>query len=168
MRELTFEEQRVKVVMENLFVPALHAVLRESNPVMYDQWQGNACRQTAVLGSVYLKYALPNYTWTAWDGEFKDVVLGKEVRYNHAWIFGRNRQDNKRILADLSRQHHERLFIPVDSNKYPKDHPEYLHMQELERTLIDVPEHMQEVEFYSQLPSSKLYEKVINKMNEMR
>jgi hypothetical protein len=168
VRELTNEEQRVKVVMESMFVPALHDVLRITNPTEYDKWQGNACRQTAVFGTCFLRLVLPTYTWIAWDGVFDDIVHDKEVTYNHAWITGRNPVGNIRLLVDLSRQHHERLFIPVSTNAYPKDHPEYINMKVRERNVINVEECMKEDEYYTKLPSLKVYDLIIDRMYHYR
>jgi hypothetical protein len=168
VRELTNEEQRVKVVMEGMFIPALHDVLKKANPAEYDKWKGNACRQTAVFGTWYLRHVLPRYTWTAWDGLFDDIVYGKQVQYNHAWIIGRLAAGNLRVLVDMSRQHHERLFIPVESNAYPKNHPEYLNTKILERYPIDMQTSMSEDEYYTKLPSLTVYAMIVKRMEHYR
>jgi hypothetical protein len=167
VRELTNEEQRVKVVMEGMFIPALHDVLKKANPAEYAKWQGNACRQTAVFGTWYLRHVLPTYTWTAWDGIFKDIVRNERVTYNHAWIFGKDSRNN-RLLVDLSRQHHERLFIPTMGNRYPREHPEYTNMDIVNRVRIDMEASMLEVEYYTNLPSLKVYDMIVSRMEDYR
>lgn len=77
---LTIKEEAVKYYMENKFVPALHKLVSSSAPAKYEQWGGNACRQTALFGKVYLDNLLPAYTWTVWDGIFDDVIAGAPKR----------------------------------------------------------------------------------------
>jgi hypothetical protein len=163
---LTAKEGTVKEIMEERFIPALHSFLERSNPAEYKKWQGNACRQTAVFAVPILEALLPDYKWTAWDGDFEDIVYGREVTYNHAWVYGVNRKEGRRLLVDLSRIHHERLFIEVDSNKYPKDHPSYIHMKELRRKEMDVQEMLDDTEYYSRKPSRDILEYLVEEMGK--
>lgn len=162
--ELTTEELKVKHFIEEQFVPALHDIIVSKNPKEYEKWGGNACKQTAIFGSVFLNTLLPQYQWTVWEGIFTDIVHGKEVTYNHAWIYGVDRKLGKRLLVDASRNHHERLFLPVAGNKYPKDHPAYVHMKELHREKLDVGALLKEQEFYTRLPSEKLMRLLVKKL----
>jgi hypothetical protein len=145
------KEQFAKVYMEEKFVPALHKLLSEANPSEYKKWGGNACRQTAIFGTILLQTLLPEYDWSAWDGIFDDIVYDKPVRYNHAWILGKHKEGGQRLLVDLSRLHHERLFMFVDANRYPKDHPSYEHMKEVSREKINVIESLKDIEYYTKL-----------------
>lgn len=147
--ELNSQEQAAKEYIEYKFVPVLHEFLKSRNPKEYRRWGGNACKQTAIFGSLFLNELLPNYKWSVWEGLFKDIVKGREVTYNHAWIYGVDRQAGRRLLVDASRNHHERLFIVVGGNKYPKDHPSYLYMEEIERHKLDIQEALKDKEYYT-------------------
>lgn len=157
---LSTQEQNVKTFMETVFIPALHKLLSDANPVAYKEWGGNACRQTAVYGYLLLTEMLPEYKWTAWDGVFTDVVYGKPVQYNHAWLHGVNKVNGKRLLVDMSRLHHERLFIEVNSNKYPNTHPSYENMVEVSREKLDIQDCLQSPEYYTGLYFREFMEKL--------
>lgn len=159
-------ELNVKHIMEGYFIPSLHNILEKANPTEYARWGGNACRQTAVLGTQLLRQMLPQYEWVAWDGYFSDIVNGQRVKYNHAWIYGVNKEEGKGLLVDLSRNHHERLFLEVRANKYPKNHPSYKHMKLISKDRLDVSELMQEKEFYTGLGGYTLLQKIVTDMVE--
>jgi hypothetical protein len=165
---LTEKESKVKFIMEEMFLPALHKLVREGNPVAYKKWGGNACRQTAFFGRELIANLLPEYKWSVWDGIFDDIVHGKPVQYNHAWIYGVSLDGSKRLLVDLARQHHERLFIEVTGNRYPKDHPSYLHMKEVRREKVDLDDWAQSPEFYTQLSSVQFITKLTELMTADR
>jgi len=154
--ELTKKEQSIKSLMFNLFIPSLNYYLEVHNPKEYALWQGNCCRQTAILGAMVLKVALPEYKWSAWDGDFSDILFGKRVEYNHAWIYGINQQTGRALLVDLARLHKERLFISTRANAYPHDHPEYKDQVELNRERLDLDESMKGTEYYTGLPSQQV------------
>jgi hypothetical protein len=150
----TEREVRVKDFMENVFIPTLHNKFESRNPVLYNKWNGNACRQTAIFGIKFLEKLLPQYKWQAWDGEFKDFVYGKHVTYNHAWIYGKNKDKN--LLVDLSRVAQERLFIEVVENEYPKEHPSYQHMVKQNESLINIKDCFRDREYYTMELSTRL------------
>jgi hypothetical protein len=129
--------ESVKDKMYSRFIPLLHYLLKAANPLLYYQWQGNCCRQTAIIGCYILDKLLPDYEWEAWDGEFDDIVYNKQVHYNHAWIYGKNKAGGKDLFVDLARQHHERIFKEVDDNKYPNDIPDYENMVETKREKLN-------------------------------
>lgn len=146
--ELTPKEQRARQFMEERFLPALHAMLEDADPLKYATYGGNACRQTAILGMHFLSQLLPEYKWRAWEGEFDDIINGKARQYDHAWLYGVG-PGKRRLLVDLARKVQERLFMLVTANNYPKDHPEYIHMKERKRTKIDVDQRLTEREWYT-------------------
>lgn len=158
--ELSTREVIVKNYMYNKFVPALHHILQTANPIQYVRWNGNACRQTAVFGHHFLEKFLPDYTWSAWDGDFSDIYNGKRVKYNHAWNYGVDKKNNKALLVDLSRVNKERLFIPVKANKYPKNHPEYKDMMLIKKVKMNVDQRMDELEYYTALQGPDFLEKL--------
>lgn len=85
----------------------------------------------------FLNNILPSYTWHVYDGIFDDVLYGKPVRYNHAWIFGTNRKDNRKLFVDLARIHTEQIFKFTQNNRYPKDNQEYKDLKEVCRTQLN-------------------------------
>lgn len=155
---VTEREKYVKRYMEGIFVKGLHEILQKANPVEYKKWGGNACRQTAIFGVKFLEKLLPTYKWEAWDGNFDDVVGDRQVEYNHAWIYGVEETTGKKLLVDLSRIYHERLFMFVEENKYPKDHPSYKNMNELNRKKMDIKDCMKDYEYYTMERSVKVLE----------
>lgn len=163
--ELSSRELMTKHFMVYEFIPKLHALLEEGNPSEYKKWGGNACRQTAILGVKFLEKLLPTYKWEAWDGNFDDIVKGTPVRYNHAWIFGIEKSTGKKLLVDLSRNFHERLYNLVEANEYPKDNPSYKDMVEIERTKLDIKESMNDLEYYTSLRSTRLLQILKEKTN---
>lgn len=165
--KLNEKELHVKAIMENVFVPVLHEIVSTANPVAYQRWNGNACRQTAIFGTKMLQSFLPEYQWTAWDGDFTDIVQGEKVKYNHAWIHGVNKAEGKGLLVDLSRNYHERLFIPVTSNKYPRNHPSYKHMKLIKKVKMDVEQKMTQAEFYTNKPSDQVLSDIYLKMQKI-
>jgi hypothetical protein len=162
---VTNREILTKNFMVNNFIPTLHSTLEESNPFQYQKWGGNACRQTAIFGVKFLEKLLPTYKWEAWDGIFDDIVRGKKVNYNHAWIYGEEQSTGKKLLVDLSRNLHERLFLFVEENDYPRDYPTYKNMIEINRQKIDIKDCMNDLEYYTSLRSQKLLQILKEKTN---
>jgi hypothetical protein len=158
---MTNQELIVKYYMEEKFLPALHKLVSTANPAMYKKWGGNACRQTALFGKLFLDKLLPQYSWAVWDGIFEEDVKGKLKRYNHAWVYGVDKDSGKRLLVDLARQYKERLFIEVTANRYPKDHPEYVNMKELSREKADVADWLNSPEFYTSLNCDDFIAKLV-------
>lgn len=157
---LNDKEIMAKEYMFEVFIPSIHELIKSRNSEEYEKWGGNCCRQSAIFGAVVLSEILPEYTWTVWDGVMDDVIRGKEVNYNHAWIFGKC--DGKRLLVDLSRQYQERLFIEVKVNGYPKDHPEYANMVITSREQLDWKKAFDDdLEYYTQLSGKDFYEELI-------
>jgi hypothetical protein len=156
----TTEEMHAKTFISEVFTPTLHNVLQTANPGLYEIWSGNACRQAAVFGTLFLKELLPNYRWTAWDGFFHDkvVIEGqlRDVAYNHAWIYGIDFKAKRSILVDPSRQKQERLFLLTEKNEYPKDHVDYQYLIKRSSKKIDLKARMKEDEFYTGLSSKEL------------
>jgi len=160
----------VKKQMYECFIPLLHQILRYTNPELYDKWQGNCCRQTAIFGAFILNKLLPDYEWEVWDGEFDDIVYGVSRHYNHAWIYGRPSpyRGGRGLFVDLSRQHHERLFEQTDKNEYPADNSSYMYMKETSREqlpwkdLIDDPDVR---EYYTNMPNGLVARVLWERMN---
>lgn len=157
---LNERELIAKEYMFEVFTPSIHELIKSKNEKEYEKWGGNCCRQSAIFGAVVLNEILPEYAWTVWDGNMDDIVGGKPVNYNHAWILGKH--EGRRLLVDLSRQYRERLFIEVKVNGYPKDHPEYVNMVIKSREQLDWKKAFdEEIEFYTQLSGEEFYKALI-------
>jgi hypothetical protein len=110
---------------------------------------------------------LSDYDWEAWDGEFDDVVYGNKVHYNHAWIYGKNKNGGDDLFVDLARQHQERIFREVKENKYPDDIPCYKDMVEVKREQIDWRSMLvHENEYYTGLLGIQLANIIWKEMNK--
>jgi hypothetical protein len=152
---LTKEEECAKKIMFEAFVPSLHEFIIEKNPTEYRRWGGNTCRQTAIFGADLLTAIMPSYEWEVWEGDFEDIHMGRPVKYQHAWILGK--RGERRLLLDLSRTTSERLFIPVKTNSYPKDHEDYKNMKELGRRRLDWKTMLEnDVEYYTSMPGKEV------------
>lgn len=149
----------VKTYLENLFIPYLDNLFKTSNPSKYNLYQGNFCRQASIYGTLLLEDLLPEYQWESWEAEFTDIVQGKPVRYEHAWIYGKNKREKRYLLIDLTRNFQERLFIEVPKNRYPKNHLEYKHMVEIKKKLIPIANRMGEYEFYTGLQAKVILDR---------
>lgn len=141
--------------MQEIFKPSLKQVLFLANPTEFERWQGNHCRQSALIGAYVLNRLAPQYKWAVWDGEFDDIIYGKPYRYRHAWIYGESLNGDKDIFVDLSRQHHQCLFVEVTENKYPDGYG-YDDMKELKREQIDWQNFIAQPEYYTNVSGEVL------------
>lgn len=158
---LNLEEQQVKSFMESIFIPSLHEILQAKSPDKYQLYQGAACRQTATMGYFFLKELLPNYEWEVWEADFKDKVMDREVKYEHAWIYGKSKsRKEKDLFVDLARNHQERLFIKTNKNQYPANHPEYENTVILQKKRMNPNKNLQIVEFYTEELGEKLLREI--------
>jgi hypothetical protein len=72
------------------------------NPELFLKWQGNICKQAAVLGSFIIKHHLPDdyVKVEAWEGFFEHEKLGS---YNHCWNYIIHKDDPKlNIICDFT------------------------------------------------------------------
>lgn len=160
-KHLNEDEKRVKSFLESVFIPSLHEILQSKDPAKYAIYQGAACRQTATIGYFYVKELLPEYEWEAWEADFKDVIMGKPVNYDHAWLYGKSKsRKNKDLLVDLARNNQERLFIKTNKNQYPTDHPEYKDTVILSKKRMNPVKNLEIVEFYTEDVGKKLLKEV--------
>lgn len=155
---LTTREFFVKSYLEEEVIPFLDNLFKKSDPFKYELYQGNACRQYAVYGSLLLAELLPTFEWEVWEGRFSDIVHDQSVEYEHAWIYGKEKRGNRKFLIDLSRNHHQRLFILVPKNRYPQNHTSYRHMKNLWKKRVRWDEYMTDQEFYTGLETEKLHD----------
>ena len=114
---LTEEEIKARDIMVNLFIPVLKFILSDINYDEFKRWGFNSCRQTAILGAVYLKSLLPSYTIKGYEGVFEE----DNEEYEHGFIIAS--KDSRKLIIDLSRTHKRLLFrvIKDDENLYPHE-----------------------------------------------
>ncbi len=80
----------------------LPGLLFSANPELFLEWQGNICKQTAILGSYVIKQHLPEdyIEVQAWEGFFEHEKLGA---YNHCWNYLIHKDDpRKNIICDFT------------------------------------------------------------------
>lgn len=156
----------VKKQMFEEFLPVLNKILQDANPSLYQKWQGNCCRQTAIFGCYILAHLLPHYEWETWVGEFNDVIYSKPQQYDHAWIFGKNPSNGMDLFVDLARIHKERIFQEVIGNQYPKN-PDYEDMVELSRSKINwMQSILQDKEYYTECFGIKIANQIWTLMHK--
>lgn len=100
-------------------IPALRSILRESNPEMYAKWQGNCCRQCALVTAWWLTTQMSeydHYEWQMWEGLFYGRWSGAMITFDHSWVFGHN--PNFGYVLDLSVPD-DQIDIPVSENVRP-------------------------------------------------
>jgi hypothetical protein len=69
----------------------LPAFLFNANPELFLKWQGNICKQSALLSVFIIKnYLGDEYEVQAWEGFFEHEKLGS---YNHCWNYVVHRSD---------------------------------------------------------------------------
>jgi len=62
------EIELLEMQMRDIFKPSLAHVLFLANPTEYEKWQGNHCRQSAMIGAYVLSRLAPQYKWRVFDG----------------------------------------------------------------------------------------------------
>ena len=73
-----------------------------SNPDKFLEWQGNICKQAAIMGSFVIENHLPDdyVEVQAWEGFFEHEKLGS---YNHCWNYIIHKDDPKlNIICDFT------------------------------------------------------------------
>lgn len=114
----TEKELKVKEFIEKIYVPRIHQIMREGNPMHYVRYNGRCCRQIAYLLKLYLDEALPEYEWEAWESLFTNYFED----YYHAWVFGRSKDSSRpHIIMDYGKLENEySFFLQTDKNEYPE------------------------------------------------
>src|SRR5688572_9882818 len=80
----------------------LPGLLFASNPKLFLQWQGNFCKQAAILNSFIIEEQMPDdyVEVQAWEGHFDSETEGS---YNHCWNYIIHKDDPKKnIICDFS------------------------------------------------------------------
>ena len=153
---LSAREAFVASFLLDKFVPTLKRILYEASPALFIQWQGNCCRQTALMCFSVLQEAMPDYEWLPYEGQFKDQY----GHYDHAFVIG-TKQNGERLLVDLSRQMYPSLFMPIPKGAeiYPK-FGLYGQMQMLSYTVMPYQVYLNSNEYYTELIGTDLLNKL--------
>jgi hypothetical protein len=154
---LTQREELAKKFMEEQFVPTIRDFFKLKAPSKYKLWGGNCCRQIAIFGAYFLSKSLTDYRFTVWDGNFEDMMEGRKVVYNHAWIYAVSKDKQRKLFIDMGRSLQENIFVEQSRNAYDNNLPGYNYIKELERTQLDWETMLAtEIEYYTGIQSMEL------------
>ena len=157
--KLTAQELRARDIMVNAFNPVLKFFLSQANPVVWKQYGYNSCRQTAILGAVYLKDLLPDYAIVPYEGEFIENDNGRILKYAHCFIIAS--KADRHLIIDISRTSKKLLFNVITDlkNPYPKT-GDYQNSTHLYSAPVDMGVHFYQCdfnEFITGEPPQKLF-----------
>ena len=154
---LTVREELTKTFMQEKFVPTIKELFKTKSPEKYKQWGENCCVQIAVFGTFFLSKMLMDYTFTVYEGIFHDKVKGRDVKYNHAWIYAVSSDKSRKLFIDMGRSMQENIFIEQDKNAYDNKIFGYEDIKEVKRTQLDWRRMLAtETEYYTGLPSMEV------------
>lgn len=94
--------EKLEHIMNVFSKRILPAYLFQNNPELFLQWQGNICKQAAILGAVIIEHYMPDeyIKVEAWEGFFEHKQLGS---YNHCWNYIIHKDDPKKnIICDFT------------------------------------------------------------------
>lgn len=169
MKELTYLE-KLEHVMNVFSKRVLPGYLFGANPELYLKWQGNICKQTAVLGTFVIKKFIENSDYVkieAWEGFFNHEKLGD---YNHCWNYIVHKDDpSKNIICDftstISYMHYcdkndPTLHISPDNRSVVQSKVQMIGCQE-----IDYEEELKSPEFYTERTGKELIDELTQILN---
>lgn len=157
MDNLAALEHTLNVFNKRLFPGLLFC----SSPEKFSQWQGNHCKQSAILNSFIIEHFVGNdYKITAWEGFFTNIGIVKDV-YNHCWNYLEHKTNPElNIIADFTNtitymcygENNPTYFVPnLQYKSVVKDNPILLNKVEL-----DIPFHLKQNEFYTGMTGIQL------------
>lgn len=145
--------ETLEFIMQVFGKRILPGLLFSSNHELFLKWQGNICKQAAVIGSFVIQNHLPEgyVKVEAWEGFFNHEKLGD---YNHCWNYIIHESDPKlNIICDFTStisyfdycEHNDpTLHIGGTQNAVVKHKIELTGMQE-----IDIEKEFSQPEFYT-------------------
>ena len=147
----------------------LPAYLFNKNPEAFLQWQGNICKQTAILSTFIIKHYLKDeYKIEAWEGFFEHKQVGS---YNHCWNYLIHKTDPKKnIICDFTSTI---TYMDYDENNDPSTHirnwPDAVVKHQENITMvgsqeIDIETEYAGLEFYTHLRGDEIKEELIHIM----
>jgi hypothetical protein len=143
---------KLKEFLIDVMKPSIREYLHFVNPDGMENWQYNCCRQTSLITNWYLReWLLENKSGyieiQSWVGKFQDVIDGRGILYDHAWIYCIHEDPRKNLLIDIARNHKPCLCIFTPVNEYPRNFRGYEYMVCVEKkrlneeSLWTYPEH---------------------------
>lgn len=100
------------------FNVSLKLLFNVLNPLEFRKYCYNCCRQTAIFGAAILTEKYPEYEYSIYEGTFDDKLKGNPVHYEHAFIIAKERNSQRKLLIDLSRNQEPLVFQPVTNGSY--------------------------------------------------
>lgn len=145
---------QLKRFLIDLMRPSIMEYLHWGNPVKFEKWKNNCCRQISLITNWYLRDWLLNNSSgyleiQSWEGMFQDKIGGSVVEYDHAWVYCVHQDPDKNLLIDISRTHKPSVFHFTRINVYPDLLPEYRNMTCLYKTRMDEKYNWDQVEYFS-------------------
>lgn len=133
------------------------------NPEVFLKWQGNICKQSALLSVFIIKnYLGDEYEIQAWEGFFEHESLGS---YNHCWNYLVHKDDPKKnIICDFTStisymdyctDNDPTLHLDHGQNAVVKSKIEMVGMQQ-----IDIEKELASPEFYTGDSSQDIIEEL--------
>lgn len=133
------------------------------NPKAFLQWQGNICKQSALLSVFIIKHYLGDeYEVQAWEGFFEHEKLGS---YNHCWNYLIHKSDPElNIICDFTstisymdycKENDPTLHIGGSGSSVVKHKIEMVGMQQ-----IDIESELGQPEFYTGMESEEIIEEL--------
>jgi len=144
--------KEVREFLLNTLNPSISRFFEEANPELFQQWQGNCCRQTSLIANYYLRMMLLDMGTgykevQSWIGKFEDYMFENVVHYDHAWVYCIHEDPTKNLLVDIARTMKNNIVIFSKENKFP-NLPGYENQTLLEKERLDFSMFYQ-TEYYS-------------------
>ncbi len=120
--QFSVEEEKAYQFILNVFVPKVTKYLEKSNPVKFNEWKGNCCRQVAMFSAAILEFLLPDYEWKVYDCTLQNKEYS--MVFNHAYTMGQKKESpNTFLLVDLERAPlSKNVIFKLDNPDLPYPH----------------------------------------------
>jgi len=159
--------QKLEHTMNVFSKRILPAYIFSKNPETFLEWQGNICKQTAILSKFVIEHYLGDeYKIEAWEGFFEHKDLGS---YNHCWNYLiHNTDPDKNIICDftstITYMNYCKDNDPSNQLKTPNN---AVVRHEQKTTMIgsqeiDIDEELSQREFYTCLSGQEIKEDLIH------
>ena len=141
----------------------LREILKEANPTEYARWQGNCCRQMAMLTKMTVRDFLPEAIESF--QLFESVFKNKDKReWSHS--YSTIKYNNQVVTMDFSQQTKRAICLiwnPASCAIYPINENEYMHKTHAVQIRCTEIEHENKelsVEYYTDEIFAKIYQKI--------
>lgn len=149
--------------------PVIKSYYEGINPELMAHWQGNCCKQTAVIIANMLNDSLDkeHFKVFAFEGIFEDFFNGKKVSYNHCWVFVKNTKNSeKSLFIDVARTHKPNIVMFKKNWEYPKKMLGYLDQKTISFEKIDYESDILMDEYFTGIPGTYSYKDICNVLNQ--